>query len=88
MHDAEGTIWKDGDETTRAGLSRPNRGYIRRTLRDMFNFAREPYPLLAANWRHVPGSDTYRVDLPEDPDKDQEQVVSAADDWSHSTPGA
>ncbi|MET9458379.1 hypothetical protein ABZY05_25410 [Streptomyces canus] len=87
VHDAEGTIWRFNDETSQ--LSRRVLKEVRDTLLDMLTFARTAHPLLAADWKQDPDQpDTIRAELPEDPDKDQEQdAAPAADDRPHGTPG-
>lgn len=90
VHDADGgTIWRFNDETTCGKLSRRVLNDVWDTLLDILGFARTAHPLLAADWKEVPDEHgTYRVELPEDPDKDQAQdTAPAAGDRPHGTPG-
>lgn len=89
VHDAKGTIWRFNDETTNGKLSGRVLREVRDTLLDMLTFARTSAPLLAADWKPVPYEPaTYRVELPEDPENDQEKdAAPAADDRPHGTPG-
>ncbi|MDQ0762014.1 hypothetical protein [Streptomyces canus] len=88
VHDGDKVIWRFNDDTFHT-LSRQAVNDIRHTLLDMTTFSRTVHPLLAADWKPVNDLlGTLRVDLPEDPDKDQEQdAAPAADDWPHGTPG-
>ncbi|WP_019061718.1 hypothetical protein [Streptomyces prunicolor] len=89
VHDAKATTWRFNDETTNGKLSERIRAEVRDTLLDMLTFHRTTAPLRAADWKQIPDQPgAFRVDLPEDPDQNQEQEAApAADDRPHGTPG-
>lgn len=82
VHDAEGTIWRFNDDTSRDTLSGNARADVRDTLLDVLAFAGSSAPLIAADWKRVTDlPDTYRAALPDD----QEQEAAPA---AHGEPGA
>ncbi|WP_405893749.1 hypothetical protein OG272_15895 [Streptomyces sp. NBC_00104] len=89
VHDGEETIWRFNDETTRGKLSDRTRADVRDTLLDIRTFTSNSAPLLAADWKQVPDKpDTYRAELPADPDTDAEtDTAQAAPERPQGTPG-
>ncbi|MFF6801110.1 hypothetical protein [Streptomyces sp. NPDC012616] len=91
VHDTDGTIWRSLDAATADKLSRPLLNDVRDTLLDMLDFARTGHPLLAAGWQEDPEQpQTYRAELPADPDQGQAQAqdtAPAVGDRPHGKPG-
>ncbi|WP_406321823.1 hypothetical protein [Streptomyces sp. NBC_00519] len=87
VHDTKGDIWRPGDKATRGKLRRSTLNEVMDTLLDVLSLARTVHPLLAADWKPVRDvGDTYRAELPADPDKEQD-AAPAADDRPHGAPG-
>ncbi|KUN32519.1 hypothetical protein AQJ11_03055 [Streptomyces corchorusii] len=71
VHDGETVLWRFNDETS-SKLNDATRRHVRDTLLDMRSF-HTTASLLAADWKQVTDLlDTLRVDLPADPDRDQQ----------------
>ncbi|MGW4007940.1 hypothetical protein [Streptomyces sp. NPDC004763] len=87
VHDEHGVIWQLSDET-RAQLGDHTRSDVRNTLLDLWTFYSTPAPLVDAGWKPNSLTGSFRVALPDDPDKDQEPIAApAADARPTGTPG-
>ncbi|MFF4179690.1 hypothetical protein [Streptomyces sp. NPDC001750] len=89
VHDAKSTIWSAADKATHSRLSNRALLDVEDTILDILYFTRTAHPLLAADWKRAKDrAGAYHVELPENPDREEQPPAPApAADEPHGTPG-